>query len=440
MAIGLRTRRVGYIVGRFPTLSETFILNEILELGCQGVPLDIFSLKRPLPEPTHERLNGVQVPVTYLPEEGSLAWRVGEARYGEGTFTERSFWECPQRNGRKRVPGLLSLQTVMAKLTSQVRRIEETPIVAAQVKAIPQAIALGVLAKLKGIRHLHAHFAEDATTVAMLVSRLTGIPYSFTAHAYDIYDDLAVDQGLLKEKVRRASFVVTVCDYNRLVLSTLYGQKVARKIVRIYNGVDLDQFRPDMSVARQQGLILAVGRLVVKKGLRDLVRACRFLRDRKIPFRCLIVGEGVERDNLARQISALALGDRVTLVGAQPQEEVLRLMREATVLVLPCVVSPSGNQDGLPLVLSEALAVGLPVISTTLCGIPEIIEHGRTGLLVAPGDSFALSSAIEQILGNPTLRRRMVRAGYRKVRAQFNLRNTAAALRSQFARSMRRSS
>jgi glycosyltransferase involved in cell wall biosynthesis len=148
------------------------------------------------------------------------------------------------------------------------------------------------------------------------------------------------------------------------------------------------------------------------------------------------VGEGEERDRLNQQIGALGLKDRVTLLGPLTQEEVLRLMREATVLVLPCVVSSSGNQDGLPSVLIEALAVELPAISTTLSGIPEIIEHGRTGLLVPPGDSMSLASTIEQVFGNPGLRERLARAGLRKVRAQFDVRKTAMALRSHLARSM----
>jgi glycosyltransferase involved in cell wall biosynthesis len=321
-------------------------------------------------------------------------------------------------------------------LTKQVRKVEEFLVFAAQVKAIPRAMALAALAKLKGVEHFHAHFGQEATTVAMLASRLTDIPYSFTAHAYDIYDDLRVDQELLKEKVRQARFVVTVCDHNRRVLTTLCGQKVARKIIRIYNGIDIAQFRPDPLVARQPGLILAVGRLVGKKGFRDLVRACRFLQDNGTSFKCLIVGEGEERDRLNQQIGALGLKDRVTLLGPLTQEEVLRLMREATVLVLPCVVSSSGNQDGLPSVLIEALAVELPAISTTLSGIPEIIEHGRTGLLVPPGDSMSLASTIEQVFGNPGLRERLARAGLRKVRAQFDVRKTAMALRSHLARSM----
>lgn len=434
--MGLRSLRIGYVLKRFPTLSQTFILNEVLGLEQQGVPLEIFSLERPLEEPRHGGLKKVHTPVTYLPEDGLSEWPIGEGRYGEGTFQERPFKEWFQGDRRKRIPELFAFPHVLTKLTKQVRKVEEFLVFAAQVKAIPQAMALAALAKLKGVEHFHAHFGQEATTVAMLASRLTGIPYSFTAHAYDIYDDLRVDQELLKEKVRQARFVVTVCDHNRRVLTTLCGQKVARKIIRIYNGIDIAQFRPDPSVARQPGLILAVGRLVVKKGFRDLVRACRFLQDNETSFKCLIVGEGEERDRLNQQIAALGLQDRVTLLGPQTQEHVLKLMREAAVLVLPCVVSPSGNQDGLPSVLIEALAVGLPAISTTLSGVPEIIEHGRTGLLIAPGDSMSLASAIEQVFGNPALRERLARAGLRKVKGQFDIRNTVTALWSHLSRSM----
>lgn len=437
MEIGRGAREIGYVLDRFPTLSQTFVLNEILELERLRVPLEIFSLERPLEEPRHEGLKKVHTPVTYLPENGLPQWRIGEGRYEEGTFQEQPFEELFQGGRRKRIPSLFAFPQVLAKLTKQVRRVEEFLIFAAQVKAIPQAMALAALAKLKGVEHFHAHFGQQAATVAMLASKLTGMPYSFTAHAYDIYDDLRVNQELLKEKVRQARFVVTVCDYNRRVLTTLCGQKEARKIVRIYNGVDLAKFRPDRSVPRKPDLILAVGRLVIKKGFRDLVRACRVLQDRATSFRCLIVGEGEERERLNQQVAALGLQDRVTLLGAKPQEQVLRLMQEATVLVLPCVVSPSGNQDGLPTVLIEALAVGLPAISTKLSGIPEVIEHGRTGLLVSPGDSMSLASVIEQVFGNPALRERLAKAGLRKVRAQFDIRKTVMALWSHLPPSMR---
>jgi glycosyltransferase involved in cell wall biosynthesis len=400
----MKTLNVGYVLKRFPRLSETFILNEVLELERQGVPIEIFALLEPAEELRHETLKRLQSTVTYLPQ-GSLItqWRIREGRYAEGTFLERPFKEL-FHGGKPPEASVLSLQ----------------------------AAALAILAQARGVNHLHAHFGTGATTVTMLAGRLTGIPYSFTAHAKDIYHE-SVDTALLTQKIREARFVITVSEYNRRHLAELAGKNMAGKILRLYNGIDLDRFRPDLSICREPGLILAVGRLVEKKGFHYLVQACRLLKDRGRPFRCLIIGEGPERASLTQQISTLELEDRVILVGAQPQGHVLETLKRAAVLVLPCVVSSTGDRDGLPTVLLEALAVGLPAISTTLTGIPEIIEHGNA--LVPPGDSIRLAMAVEEVLTNPELQQRLGLEGRSKAEKDFDIRKNVLILQDLFARS-----
>lgn len=428
--------KVGYVLRRFPRLSQTFILSEVLELERRGVPLEIFSLLEPLQEPRHGILKEVQSPVTYLPKDSLPEWRVQEERFAEGTFRERPLKELFQagRLPKDLVPKKI-LGTLVNGFAKRVRSVEELPIFAAYVRAVPQATILAALAKVKGVEHFHAHFGGDVTTVTMLASRLSGLSYSFAAHAVDIYDR-NVNRALLREKIRGARFVVTISEYNRRVLGTLVGKEAARKIIRVYNGVDVTRLRPDAAAPRDPHLILAVGRLVEKKGFHELVDACGFLRDKGRSYRCLIVGEGVERDRLTQQIIALGVQDRVILTGAQPQEQVLNMMKEASVLVVPSVVSATGDQDGLPTVLIEALAVGLPVISTTLSGIPEIIEHRKTGLLVRPGDYLALAAAIERLLGEQGLRERMAQRGLKKVQEGFDIRKNVRALRNRFARVM----
>jgi glycosyltransferase involved in cell wall biosynthesis len=398
--------------------------------------LHIFSLQEPLKEPRHGMLKEVQSPVTYLPKDSIPEWRVQEGRFIEGTFQERPFKELFQEG---KLPKELAPRHILDRLVERfvkgVRSVEELQIFAAHVKTAPQAAILAALAKAKGVKHLHAHFGGDVTTVAMLASRLSGVSYSFAAHAVDIYDQ-HVNRALLKEKILWAQFVITCTEYNRRVLAMLVGKKGATKVIRAYNGVDVTLFRPDPSVFRETDQILAVGRLVEKKGFHELVSACRLLRDKGRSFRCLIVGEGTERDRLTRQIIAVGLQDCVILAGARPQEHVLNMMREATVLVVPSVVSARGDQDGLPTVLIEALAVRLPVISTTLSGIPEIIEHRKTGLLVPPGNSISLAAAIEQLLGNGNLRERLAGRGLKKVQESFDIRKNVRALRNRFARLM----
>ena len=429
--------KIGYVIRRFPELPQTFILNEVLELERNEIPLEIFSLFEPLEEPRHGTLKEVRTPVTYLPHDSQPDWRIREERYAEGTFLQQPFKDLFRSESP---PKILIPPTRMGRLISrlvkEVRGIEDLPIFAAKLKAVPWAATLAALARAKGVGHLHAHFGTESTTVAMLASKLSGLPYSFSAHAYDIYDQSRVNPVLLKEKIHLAQFVVTCTEYNRRTLSELAGRVAARKIIRVYHGVDVTRFRPDQSVQRERHLILAAGRLVEKKGFPYLLHACKILRERGRSFMCLIVGEGEERENLAGQINALGLRDLVGLPGARPQEQVLNLMKQATLFVLPCVVSDSGNRDGLPNALVEALAVGLPAISTTLSGIPELIEHGVNGLLVPPGDSVSLALAIEQMLMDPDLRERLARNGIKKVRECFDLRKNVKMFRNHLARSI----
>jgi colanic acid/amylovoran biosynthesis glycosyltransferase len=432
-----KSAKIGYVINRFPILAETFILNEILELERNGIPLEIFCLARPLDEPRHGTLKEVRTPVTLLPDDSMPDWWIREERYAEGTFLQQPFKDLfPPKSPPKILIPPTRIGRLISRLVKEVRGIEDLPVLAAKIRAVPRAAALAALARAKGVGHLHAHFGTDPTTVAMLASRLSGLPYSFSAHAYDIYDRSRVNLVLLKEKIALAQFVATCTEYNRRTLRKLAGRVAARKIIRVYHGADLTRFRPDPLVQREPHTILAVGRLVDKKGFPYLLHALKALREKGRPFRCLIVGEGEERENLTRQINASGLGDLVRLPGAQPQEQALSMMRLATLFVLPCVVSDSGNRDGLPNALVQALAVGLPAISTTLSGIPELIEHGTNGLLVPPGDSVSLASAMDQMLMDPDLRARLASNGLKRVTESFDLRKTTKTLQDRLARSI----
>lgn len=391
---------------RFPRLSETFILNEILELERQGVPVEIFSLMEPAEELTHGALKKVKSQVTYLPNSSHLRHlQIREREYMEGNFGERKFKEVLGCKG--------SIEASVLFL---------------------KAAALAGLAQSKGVKHLHAHFGTTPTTVAMLASRLSRIPYSFTAHARDIFHE-SVDVGQLKEKIAEARFVVTVSDYNRRYLVNLSGEKMASKIHRLYNGIDLTRFQPVASTHREPGLILAIGRLVEKKGFCHLIEACRLLKNWDRPFRCLIVGEGPERAALEQQISVLKLQDQVILEGALPQERVVEMLKRAFVFVLPCVTSKTGDQDALPTVLLESLAMGLPAISTNLVGIPEIVVHGETGFLAPPEDSTILAESINKVLANTKLQMRMGGEAVLKAWKDFDIRKNVPVLGDLFARS-----
>jgi len=409
--IGGRPQRVAYVLKRFPRLSETFVLNEILELERQGVEVEIFSLLKPPEEPRHEMLAGVRAPVTYLPRGRALeTWRVQ-------TDAEDAAVADLLDEGRLPFPELLQ---------------GKAPGDAAQICL--KAMTLAMLAASRQVDHMHAHFGTDATTTALLASRLSGIPFSYTAHARDIYHTYLgreADDAIRRRKIAEAAAVVTVSDYNRAYLSRLAAPGTADHIHRIYNGINLDRFAYKAD-DRAVDVFVCVGRLIEKKGFRHLVEACRLLLDSGRKFRCVIVGEGPEREALEAQIRESGLEEHISLIGPRRQEDLLGLMTMGTAMVLPCVVSESGDRDGLPTVLLEALAVGLPAISTTVAGIPEIITDGQTGLLVPPADPPRLAEAMGTLLDQPDLRQRLAEAGRRKAEWDFDLRVSVAALKRLF--------
>jgi colanic acid/amylovoran biosynthesis glycosyltransferase len=221
---------------------------------------------------------------------------------------------------------------------------------------------------------------------------------------------------------------VTVSDYNRRHLERLGG----RYLVRIYNGLDLDRFAPNGKAPDQPPLVLAVGRLVEKKGFDVLVGACELLRRDGVRFRCLIVGKGELADELQGMISALDLERHVELAGPLPRESLLDLFRRASVVAAPCVVGGDGNRDGLPTVLTEAMALKVPVVATPVTGIPELVEDDRTGLIVPERDPAALAAAVRRLLEDTDAARRLAEAGRERVERDFDLHVNVGRLRTLF--------
>ncbi len=408
-------KSVGYLLKRFPRLSETFVINELLALRERGVAVEVFSLRQPEPDQQTALLHDLDLPVWYLPDRSALRHLTVTRRdFSRTKAQERPLGKWLKSASPAHLPGISPVRQATMQF---------------------QATTLAALAQTRGIRHLHAHFASDATTAALLASRLSNLSFSFTAHAKDIYhryDDTGENRALLCRKLREARFVVTVSEYNRRHLLELSGG--SSTIHRLYNGVDLKRlsFHPE---SREAGHILAVGRLVEKKGFSDLLAACALLRERKVDFHCTVIGEGPEREALERQINELSLQGQVTLAGARPQPVVLKRMRRAAVFALPCVIANSGDRDGLPTVLLECLALGTPIVSTRTAGIPEIIAD--TGnWLIEPHRPEALAQALEEALAMNDHRRTEVgRQGRRRAEALFDLRVNAARLADWLAAS-----
>ncbi len=390
--------RVGYVLKMYPRFSETFIVNEILAHEAAGLHLEIFSLRPPVDGRFHEALARVRAAVTYVPASGLKA---------------ADFW-AELGAAADTLPGV--------RVVIESSRGED-------VHDVYQALVLARAARAHGLTHLHAHFGSVATTVARLAGLFAGLPYSFTAHAKDIFHD-SVSHEDLKRKLADAVAVVTVSEFNLAHLRATFGTSAAR-VHRVYNGLDLDQFAYSPPVERGRQLV-SVGRLVEKKGFEDLIDACALMVARGSRFKCAIVGCGPLEDALGERIDRLGLRDTVRLLGARPQGEVMRLVQEAAVFAAPCVIGNDGNRDGLPTVLLEAMALGTPCVSTDVTGIPEIVEDGKTGLMVPQHDPERLASVIQCLLDKPELRVRLAKNARALVEERFDIHQNAARIRAIF--------
>jgi colanic acid/amylovoran biosynthesis glycosyltransferase len=383
-----------YVLKMYPRFSETFILGELLARERAGERIEVVSLRQPVDGRFHAALAQLRAPVTYLPTTSSAseAWR-------------------QLRSARS------SRQAITAHLDE---------LLAAEACDAVQAVRLAELVRERGITHLHAHFASVATTVARLASVLSGVPYSFTAHAKDIYHE-SVDPEDLRRKLADAHHVVTVSDYNLAHLRETYGPD-ADRVHRVYNGLDLTEATWTGPVGRPP-LVVAVGRLVEKKGFDVLLDALARLHERHPQVRAVIAGDGALAGDLRAQRDRLGLQSVVELPGPLPQTEVRELLGRAAVFAAPCVVGPDGNRDGLPTVLLEAMAAGAPAVSTDVTGIPEVVRDERTGLLVPQHDPIALAGALERLLTDPALATRLSMAARALVERSFDIDIQADALR-----------
>ena len=292
-----------------------------------------------------------------------------------------------------------------------------------------QAIVLARAVAELEIDHLHAHFATSATTVARLASRFSGIPYSFTAHAKDIFHE-SVEADDLEAKIASAASVVAISRFNREHLVEEFPD-YADRVQLIYNGLDLDEWSFSDPAARPRSIV-AVGRLVEKKGFCHLLDACRILADRGEEFSCSVIGTGELEEPLRDQIRELDLVEFVELAGPRPHDEVRTAIQQAAVLAAPCVHAEDGNRDGLPTVILESMALGTPVVATGVTGIPEAVEHRTTGILVAERDAEALADALLALLDDAPLRTALAAAARQKIERQFDVHHNCALLRRQF--------
>ncbi|MDH5327899.1 MAG: glycosyltransferase family 4 protein [Gammaproteobacteria bacterium] len=402
---GNSVNRVGYVVKRYPRYSETFVVSEILAHEAAGLDISIFALRPPVDTHFQDIIAKVRAPVTYLPS---------------GSIRLEDFWK--------------EIETASQTIPQIWERLSYAK--GENHKNIYQAITLATQIVNTGIEHLHAHFATSAASVARLAAYFADISYSLTAHAKDIFHE-SVESEDLKTKIKEATRVITVSDFNVKFLQEQFPQD-SSNVVRIYNGLDLNRF-PYSNANKSSTHIIAVGRLIEKKGFMDLVQACGILANAGTDFRCSIIGAGPLADELKRKVDELSLSDRVFLPGPRPQQEIIELVQSATILVAPCVVGSDGNQDGLPTVLLESMALGTVAISTDVTGIPEAIKHEKTGLIVPQNSPEALAQALQRLLDDSELRQELATQARELIEHLFDVNKNAVLIRNVFSAAVSKS-
>lgn len=391
--------RVAYLMSRFPKITETFVLREMIELEKLGYDVEVFPLRR-------EKTKLIQ------PDAKAYVERAHFTSFISGPILWANllvFFRQPLR--------------YLATLYRLVRANLGCPrYLVGAVLFFPKAVYFSERMRHLSVGHIHAHFASHPAAVAFTIGRLAGIPYSFVAHGSDLHRD----QHMLFEKTRDATFVVAISEYNREMILDVVGRRFANKIHVLHCGIDPTRFTPRTSptpFARGEGpfRIVCIGTLHEVKGQSYLIEACRLLTERRLDLTCHLLGGGDDEEKLRQQIERSQLRSQVFLHGSCTSDEVIDHLKLADVLVAPSVPTRDGRREGIPVVLIEAMACSVPCVASRLSGIPELVEDESTGILTPPGDSIAIADALERLSQDPSLRAKFAANAVEKVKREFSL-------------------
>lgn len=396
---------LGYLLKAYPRLSETFILNEMLLLEKLGFTLHIFAMRNPDEVQTHDQLEDVQAEVSYIPDEirRFALWRsnallaLSRIRYWHTLWSAfgHSIWQKHSAPLKRFVQAAFWVQQYHRK----------TP-----------------------INHLHAHFCNDPTSVAFFINQLCGMPFSVSAHAKDIFVE---NSDFLKQKLEKTLFVATCTNTHERFLKQLCGERL--NVETVYHGINLKRFGSFRETNVQSTpFILSVGRLVPKKGFHTLIHALHQLAKCGLDFRCLIVGDGPQRQALVALVDQLNLSSQVHLQSAMRQDELIHHYQQASLVALACQVEANGDRDGIPNVLAEAMCMGIPVVTTEASSITELIQDGVSGMLVPEKDPAALATAMQTLIESPALAAHLGQEGQKVIHQQFDASQTILRLKALF--------
>jgi len=402
--------KVAYIISRFPTLTETFVLYEILDVTRQGVEVELFPLMRARTDVMHPEAAEWVRRAHFHP---FLSWRILRANLGFMLRKPRAYFAA--------------LWALLRGTWGSFRFFT------GGIAIFPKTVYFARLMQQQGVTHVHAHFANHPAAAALVIRRLTGIPYSFTAHGSDLHRD----RHMLREKVAEAAAVITISQYNHRLIVAECGESYRHKVAVIHCGVDTQKLRPGAEDARTSWRdgplnVTCIGTLHEVKGQTHLIEACHILHQRGLDVHCHLIGGGPDRKALFARASQHGLADRISFHGWRTRAEVVELLRRADVAAAPSVPSRDGRREGIPVALMEAMACGVPVVASDLSGIPELVRHGQSGLLIPPGDTAALADAIQRLHTDRALRRRLARGARETVCRDFDLSKNAASLTSYF--------
>jgi colanic acid/amylovoran biosynthesis glycosyltransferase len=395
--------RVAYMVSRFPHPYETFVLNEMYWIRKQGVDVCIFSMMDPKPGPVHQRAQEMMDIVHYSP---LLSWPLVKANL---CFLFRQ------------------PVTYLWALLWVIKATRWSPKFMVYMLALfPKSVLFARLMKSSGINHVHAQFAWTQQLAALITSRLLDLSNSVTVHAFELYTR---DRRIVRSQLEAADQIVTISENNRHLIADLCQNKSLDDVAVVHLGVDLDQFVPNPKHSDTRGSqLLSVGNLIEKKGHKYLIEACHILAQRCVGFYCSIVGEGPNRPELETLITRYRLTSLVELTGALEQHKVCELYQQSDIFALACVVARSGDRDGMPTVLIEAMASGIPVVTTPVTGIPELVTDGENGILVPERDAGALADALQTLIEDKELRINMGHKARQRVAQDFDIQRNTAVL------------
>lgn len=400
-----KTAKVAYIMSRFPKLTETFILYEILAIRKLGLEVEIYPLLRERQPVAHKEALELAEEAHFEPffsvEILQAQWRFMRccpAKYFGvlfevfgGTFGSLNFFF-----------GALGI--------------------------FPKSVKFAQDMAKTGVTHVHAHFATHPALAALIIHRLTGIPFSFTAHGSDLH----VERRMLDRKVAASAFAVTISAYNKEMMVAESGETFRDKIHVVHCGVEPDifAFTPEKNNERFQ--IVCVASFEEVKGHKYLIEGCRQLAERGYVFDCHLVGDGPVQAKVEQQIVESGLADCFHLHGGLPREQVLAILARADVKVLASVRTKNGKREGIPVVLMEAMACGMPVVVSKISGIPELVDDLKAGILVQPGDAVGFADALQKLADDRKLRIEMGTCGRKKIVDEFNLHKSAVQLHDLF--------